>query len=160
MIGYLLAGLGVILATMWFTGEKPVPKPVPLDPNMKVTMEQAAKLAKDAGLPDTELINAVAICMAESSCDPKAHNNNPDTGDDSYGLWQINMIGRIGPERKKRLGLDSYDDLFKPEINAKAMVQIYREAGWRAWGAYSNGSYKKYLGQARVAVDNILGYSK
>ena len=37
-----------------------------------------------------------AIAMAESSGDSAALNNNPNTGDLSYGLWQINMIGDMG----------------------------------------------------------------
>ena len=33
-----------------------------------------------------------AIGLAESSGNPRAHNNNLKTADNSYGLMQINMI--------------------------------------------------------------------
>ena len=37
-----------------------------------------------------------AIAMAESGSNAEAHNDNANTGDNSYGLWQINMLGSMG----------------------------------------------------------------
>ena len=42
----------------------------------------------------------IAVALAESSGLPYTHNRNQFTGDDSYGLFQINMIDEIGVERR------------------------------------------------------------
>ena len=49
-----------------------------------------------------EALIATAIALAESGGDPSAHNDNPKTGDDSFGLWQINMFKELGPARRVR----------------------------------------------------------
>ena len=81
--------------------------------------------------------------MAESGGQPRAYN--PRGADKSYGLWQINMLGGMGPERRAQFGLSSNDELFDPKTNAKAAYQIYKQQGINAWGAYTNGSYKQFL---------------
>lgn len=82
--------------------------------------EQVAKYAYDAGFRGQSLINMVAIAKRESGWDPMAHNTNAGTGDNSYGLWQINMLGSLGPARRMLLGLSSNDQLFSPAVNARA----------------------------------------
>ncbi len=57
-------------------------------------------LARYAGLVDSRARIAAAIALAESGGNSDAHNGNAATGDDSYGLWQINMIGAMGPARR------------------------------------------------------------
>ena len=86
-----------------------------------------------------------AIALAESSGLSRAHNNNKFTGDNSYGLFQINMIGDIGVERRQLLGLNSNDDLFDPRKNMEAAKLIFDQQGLSAWGAYRNGSYRDHL---------------
>ena len=107
------------------------------------------------GLKREEAITMAAIMMAESGGRPDALNNNPRTGDLSYGLFQINMIGNLGPARMKQFGLRSADDLKDPSKNIDAAVQILRSSGLGAWGAYTNGSYKQFLNAARGAYDRI-----
>ena len=41
---------------------------------------------------------AWAIAKKESNGRPLAFNGNAKTGDSSYGVYQINMIGDLGPE--------------------------------------------------------------
>lgn len=85
-----------------------------------------------------------AIALAESGGNPTAHNPVPP--DDSYGLWQINMLGQMGVERKAAYGLSSYTDLYDPLTNAKAAVAI--GAGGKnfiPWSTYTNGAYKNYM---------------
>src|SRR5215207_8357263 len=65
-----------------------------------------------------EAVIATAIALAESSGNPRAHNDTPATGDDSYGLWQINMIGELGPERRQQFGISENEQLFDPATNA------------------------------------------
>ena len=86
-----------------------------------------------------------AVAMAESGGDAGVVNDNRGTGDLSYGLMQINMIDELGPDRMRRYGLSSYDDLKDPLTNLRVALQIYREQGIGAWGAYTNGSYRRFL---------------
>ena len=91
-----------------------------------------------------------AIAGAESTFRPGVVNDNPATRDLSYGLWQINMLGALGPARRKQFGLSSNDDLKDPLTNAKAAKAIFDSSGFGAWGAYTNGSYNKYLPAAQA----------
>jgi len=109
-------------------------------------------LARSAGFPTEQAVIMAAIAMAESSGRARAHNNNRSTGDDSYGLWQINMIDRLGPERRRQLGIGSNDALFDPATNARAARQVYLSQGFGAWSVYKNGAYRQYLPEARRAI--------
>lgn len=62
---------------------------------------------------------AWAIAKKESNGRPLAFNGNKRTGDSSYGVYQINMIGELGPERRIKFDLDSNSDLFNPVVNAQ-----------------------------------------
>lgn len=113
----------------------------------------AAKAAAAAGFGGDLLITMVAIAGAESGWNPGAHNPVPP--DDSYGLWQINMLGGMGPERRRLFGISSNSQLFDPATNARAAMIIYKQQGLRAWSTYSHGSYKRHLITARYAVQAI-----
>ncbi len=102
-----------------------------------------AQYATLAGFKDAA--TASAIAMAESGGNPRAHNGNAGTGDDSYGLWQINMLGSMGPSRRKSFGITSNEQLYNPMTNAKAAKKIYDGQGWNAWSVYKSGAYKKYM---------------
>lgn len=93
--------------------------------------------------------------MAESSGDPTAHNQNARTGDNSYGLAQINMIGNLGPARLKQFGLKSSSQLFDPATNLKAAKQIRDSSGFSAWSTYGSGSYKKFLPDVQKAAAGL-----
>ena len=112
-----------------------------------LSTQQIAQGLRNAGFAEDVIPTMTAVTMAESGGNPYAHNPNAGTGDNSYGLLQINMLGGMGPERRRSLGLSSDDQLFDPDTNFKAAKQIYDQQGIGAWGAYTNGSYKKYLGQ-------------
>ena len=115
-------------------------------------MRSVAGMLAQRGLSQDEAVTMTAIMMAESGGKPDEINNNRKTGDLSYGLFQINMIDGLGPARMRQFNLASYDDLKDPNKNIDAAIQIMRSSGLSAWGAYSNGSYKKYLDQAKKAV--------
>ena len=68
-----------------------------------------------------------------NTCDPTVINDNPDTGDLSYGLTQINMIRKLGPDRMTRCGLSAYEDLWNPSINLACARILYLSAGWEPW---------------------------
>lgn len=107
---------------------------------------------------------AAAIAMAESGGNPNAHNSVAP--DDSYGLWQINMRGKLGPDRRKRFKIADNKALFDPKINARAAFTIYSDAGnsFSPWTTYTRDTYKKYLkqdlghvGEAGDAIKDAAG---
>ncbi len=105
---------------------------------VRLSDNQIAGYARSAGFPESEILTAVAIAKAESGGNPRAHNSTPP--DTSYGLWQINMIGALGPNRRKQLGLSSNDQLFDPATNARAAKRIWSDAnGWTPWSTYKPG---------------------
>ena len=103
-------------------------------------------LAVSVGLTPTQAATAAAVAMAESGGNPKSHNTNTLTGDNSYGLWQINMLGDLGPDRRRRFGITSNDQLFDPQTNARAMA-ILSSGGsnFDAWSTVKRGDYKRFL---------------
>lgn len=113
-----------------------------------------AAAAKAGGFPDSEIPLAVAIALAESSGNPRAHNSTPP--DNSYGLWQINMLGPLGPARRAQYGISSNEELFDPVVNAKAAYSIRRSQGWPAWSVYTNGRYKRYMSETQNIKIPIL----
>lgn len=113
---------------------------------------QIANIARQGGFPEKEIPTAVGVAKAESSGNPRTHNAKPP--DNSYGLWQINMLGQMGPDRRKQFGISNNDALYDPIVNAKAAHQIWKDAGgsWRPWTTYTNGRYKALMNK-----DNNLG---
>ena len=114
------------------------------------------------GFADELIPLMTAIALAESSGSPYAHNRNKFTGDDSYGLFQINMIGDIGVERRQLLGLNNNDDLFNPRKNFEAAKFIFDQQGLSAWGAYRNGSYRDFFASLmadEAYLKNVKGMS-
>lgn len=97
-------------------------------------------LLKEAGFEGQNLKEAWAVVMKESTGRPTAYNGNRATGDSSYGLFQINMIGSLGPERRAKFGLKSNKDLFDPLTNAKAAHYMSNGGeDWSSWDIDSSG---------------------
>ena len=106
--------------------------------------ETSYNLALDAGCPPQGAALAAAIAQAESSGNPRAYNPKPP--DLSYGLWQINMIGGLGPARRSQFGISSNEQLFDPRINAAAMFQVSNGCtNFRPWTTYTSGAYRQHL---------------
>lgn len=109
-----------------------------------LSQNEIAALAQQVGLSASAARIASAIAMAESSGNTHAHNPRPP--DDSYGLWQINMINKLGPERRAKFGLSRNEELFDPAVNARAMYSISSGGtNWNPWTTYTSGRYKSYL---------------
>lgn len=109
------------------------------------------------------VITATAIAMVESGGNALAHNTNAGTGDDSYGLWQINMIGNLKAGRLLLFGIISSDALLDPLTNAQAMAKLYMNKGrsFKDWtGSYNNGKYKQFLPQAKTAYANMKPFGQ
>ena len=119
--------------------------PQPYEGGEQLSQAQIKQLAIDAGWKPDEAHTISAVAMAESSGNSRALNPNRDTGDESYGIMQINMIDGMGPERRRQFGIDSNEELYNPVTNMRAARQIFEQQGWGAWGAYTNGSYEQFL---------------
>ncbi|MCX2951578.1 type VII secretion target [Lentzea sp. NEAU-D7] len=117
----------------------------------RLSPEQIAQHARAAGFEGQGLTIAIAVALAESNGDARAHNARPP--DDSYGLWQINMLGALGPERRRQYGLDANRELFDPRVNAEVANALSDDGrSWTPWSTYTNGAYRKYLDVARKAA--------
>ena len=120
------------------------------------SQEEIARAARAAGFPEDKIATMTAIAMAESSGDSQAINDNVNTGDLSFGLWQINMLGDLGPERRKLFGIKSNEELLDPLTNAKAAYKIYELQGYAAWSVYKSGKYRDYMVSAKKAAASTL----
>jgi hypothetical protein len=118
-----------------------------------LTAGQIKGYASAAGFQGNDLNIAVAVALAESGGNPSAHNPKPP--DDSYGLWQINMLGSMGPARRKQYKLSKNEDLYDPATNARVAYGIFKGSGWSAWTTYTRGTYKKYMTDAGGAVSDV-----
>ena len=108
---------------------------------MTYSNAQLQALARSVGIPENHVPLMAAIALAESSGDPSAINPGVGAGgrrtnEYSVGLWQINTLVH------KNYSVQQLKD---PQINAREMARIYRTQGLRAWGAYTDGRYKRYM---------------
>ena len=125
--------------------------------------EDVARMAHQAGFRGDDLVKVVAISKRESNWRPNAFNGNAGTGDRSYGLMQINMIGDLGPARLRQFGLSSSDQLLDPQTNLNAAFRMYSDAGGslNAWGGYKglSNTFNTDVDSAQgvVAAAGLLG---
>lgn len=104
---------------------------------------QCKELLSAIGFEGKALKMAWAVAQKESNCRPMAINNNHKTGDNSYGIFQINMIGELGEARLEKFDLDSKKDLLDPVTNAKIAFHMSNEGSdWSSW-TYLNGERMK-----------------
>jgi hypothetical protein len=93
-----------------------------------------------------QIVVAVAVAMAESSCNPNAVFTNPG-GCRDRGLWQI-------------------DDCAHPSVNDTCAFQVQCNADaawtisdhgtdWGPWSTFSNGAWVSHLTAARAAVSGF-----
>ena len=100
----------------------------------KLTDKELKQLLYSVGFRGTNLKEAWCIAKRESAGRPMAHNQNDATGDNSYGLFQINMIGDLGPDRREKFNLNSNTDLFNPVKNAE--IAFYMSNGGEDWSSW------------------------
>ena len=99
--------------------------------------QRSFELARSVGASESEARMLASVVAPESGGNPSAHNPNASTGDNSFGLWQINMLGPMGTERRRQFGLQRNEELFDPRTNANAALNILRSQGptaWTTWG--------------------------
>ena len=103
-------------------------------PSEKLSDYQLKELLAAVGFEGKALRTAWAIAKTESSGRPLAYNGNRNTGDSSYGIFQINMLGNLGVARKEKFNLRSNVLLFDPVINAE--ITYYMTNGGLNWSAW------------------------
>ena len=100
----------------------------------KLTDIELVKLLSAVGFKGENLIEAWAVAKKESNGRPLAHNGNTNTGDNSWGIFQINMIGELGEDRRKKFGLETNAELLDPVVNAS--IAHYMSRGGEDWSSW------------------------
>jgi len=133
------------------------PLPVFLPPSgASYSISDLVQLALSVGFKKENAAIAAAIAMAESGGDPtidtvKSGLDPEKKTEFSIGLWQINMLGRIGEERRKKFNIEN-NDLYNPNLNAQIAYKISGGYNFNAWTTYAGGKYKTYLPAAEEAL--------
>jgi septum formation inhibitor-activating ATPase MinD len=99
------------------------------------------------GFEGIALKTAWAVASVESNGRPMALNDNRSTGDKSYGIFQINMLGKLGVDRQEKFNLVSNKELFDPVTNAE--ITYHMTKGGIDWSSWPNsiGKAKELLTQ-------------
>jgi hypothetical protein len=108
-----------------------------------LTDEQLVNMLRFVGFDGKSLRSACAIAKAESNGRPLAFNGNVKTGDSSYGVFQINMLGELGSDRREKFELDSNAELLNPVVNAQ--IALHMTKGGKDWSSWSSLNGKRYL---------------
>ena len=111
-----------------------------------LTDSQLVELLKAVGFKGKGLRTAWAVAKAESNGRPFAFNGNTKTGDSSFGIFQINMLGTLGPDRRDKFELDLNAELFSPVKNAEIVYHMTKGGiDWSSWSSYNKGAHYKWL---------------
>ena len=157
LYGLLIGGLPHALANVRHEGSTAVVQIItdPLDKfrgALKLSDMDLVELLSAVGFEGKALKVAYAVAKKESNGRPLAHNGDTTTGDNSYGLFQINMIGDLGPERLEKFNLKSNKELFDPVKNAQ--IAFHMTNGGKDWSAWKispgqdNGKrYQQYFNE-------------
>jgi len=111
--------------------------PIPTTTAVPKGCAQYVADAISAGWPADQAPTLARVMFRESRCIPTAYNAK-DTAGGSYGLMQVN--GQHKQWLMETGYINSLDDLFNPDINLRAALQLYRMVGnsWSPW-ASTNG---------------------
>jgi hypothetical protein len=101
---------------------------------VSLTDLELKELLSLVGFKGKDLVVAWAVAKKESNGRPLAFNGNHKTGDSSYGMFQINMIDNLGPDRRTKFDLDSNAELFNPVKNAE--IAYYMTNGGEDWSSW------------------------
>ena len=114
-------------------------------PSEMLTDKELKQLLTAVGFEGEGLKKAWAIAKRESNGRPMSYNGNRKTGDSSYGIFQINMLGQLGIDRMKKFNLVSDKQLFDPVKNAEITYYMSKHGSdWHSWKGL-NPAAKKWL---------------
>jgi hypothetical protein len=113
--------------------------PAAADDGALYSRGQIAEAMRRAGFHESDIPVGVAIVTAESGGRAGATNDGSATRtrEFSVGPWQINLHAH-----GSRISETGARDLQSATDYA---FQLWRASGWNPWGAYTNGSYLRYL---------------
>lgn len=113
------------------------------------TDEELAQMLSAVGFEGKALKVAWAVVKKESNGRPLAFNGNSRTGDSSYGIFQINMIGGLGVTRREKFDLKTNRELFDPVINAEIAYHMSGAgddwSSWKVGNGYNGNDQAKFL---------------
>jgi hypothetical protein len=109
------------------------------DRKTQLSDKELDSILRQAGFEGNGLKMAKAIVFYESTNRPMALNKSSNC----YGLFQINMTGSMGPDRREKYGLKSNEDLYNPLISAQIAYQMSN--GGKNWSAWSTEKAAKSL---------------
>ena len=127
----------------------------------RLTKTQLVDLLHNIGFKGQALRYAWAIAMKESRGNPLSHNGNRDTGDNSFGLFQINMVDSLGQDRRDKFSLEYNAQLLNPVVNAE--IAYFMSKGgenWRSWKGVNNSVVKGWLKQFPESHAKALAKAK
>jgi len=118
----------------------------------KLSDTELVELLSAVGFEGKALKVAYAVAKKESNGRPLAHNGDVSTGDNSYGVFQINMLGSLGEDRREKFDLKTNKDLFDPVTNAEIAFHMTNGGeDWSSWKVHpgqTNGArYESFLKQ-------------
>jgi len=134
-VGILGVGFAVVMG-LQARGENPAPQ-------SKAT---AYQLARDEGFSRAGAYTMAGIAGGESGyCTQAKGDKRIQTAKwgPSVGPWQIRSLKADRGTGRARDELALTDPVF----NAKVAREVYLAQGFPAWGAYTNGTFRQFLGQ-------------
>jgi len=115
-----------------------------------LTPAQLSELLYAVGFRGQAHKTAFGVAMRESNARPLALNKSTRTGDSSYGIFQVNMFGDLGPDRREKFGLTDNKQLFDPVLNAQvAYIMTKGGKDFGAWGIGPN-AYRAGAGMSTL----------
>jgi len=127
--------LGVQITTTLNSVVPPTIALTPLPPTTTAVPKGCAQYVADAitaGWPAEQAPMLARVMFRESRCNPLAFNSQDSNGG-SRGLMQVNGVHQTW---LIEAGIITHlDDLFRPEVNIRAALHLWRMVGWQAWKA-------------------------
>lgn len=117
-----------------------------------------ARLLYKKGFRGNDITNMLAISYRESRWTPGVLADDED--DKSYGLFQINMKGNLGPARRKYFKISRDEELYDPEVNVRAARILFGGGNYSPWNIDGNpmARTETILPKAQ-AITKELGYT-
>jgi hypothetical protein len=127
----------------------------------RLTKTELVDLLHAIGFKGEALRHAWAIVMKESRGNPLSHNGNRETGDNSFGLFQINMVDSLGQDRRDKFSLEYNAQLLNPVVNAEIAYHMSKQGkNWIAWKGVNNSVVKGWLKQFPEAQAKAIAKAK
>ena len=143
--------------------ENPSSTPTSKGSGVSGTMDpvEIAQIMLRKKFPKEAIAKMLAISYRESRWQPGVRKN--DDVEDSFGLFQINMKGNLGPVRRGHYGLSSNEELLDPLMNIKAARILFGDGkGIKHWGIdgdpmhnTAEGMPKAIAAAQAVGIDSI-----